>query len=271
MFYVGIPLTVFSLVFLYVRRLAGDRFVPVLAAAALAVFVFSSVKMAGVGHGPREAAAEAELMQDFEVIRDALAEGFLYIPPGQRGEVTHERLRYFLAGSVILAPRQWRQREMAGFVILRHRDEGRALLTPDNRRMFLYDRALYDESYDDPALGAPIIASDWNVYWKDGRLIYVSEDCANRKAPFFLSLTSPEAGEPSEHGERHAFDGTEFYLRDIARRTDRKCVGVLDLPEYGFASVRTGQLREGEPALGRRISSRTVTAAVCSRNPVRCP
>ena len=246
-FYVGIPLTVFSLVFLSVRSLTGDRFVPVLTAIALAVFVLSSLQMAGVGHGPREAAAEAELMQDFEAIRDALGEGALYVPPGQRDEVAQERLRYFLAGSVILVPRQGRHRAKAGFVILRHRDEGPALLTPDNRRMFLYDRALYDASYDEPALGAPIIASDWNVYWKDGRLIYVSEDCANRKAPFFLSLTSPEAGRPSEHGERHAFDGTEFRLRDVARRTDRKCVAVIDLPERGFASVRTGQLREGEP------------------------
>ena len=153
--------------FLCIRRLIGDRFVPVLAAAALPAFVLSSVEMAGVGVRGFEAAAEAELMQDFEVVRDALGEGVLYFPPGQRSESGFTRIKYYLAESVILLPKQSRQRERAGFVMLRHRDEGPALLTPDNRRMFLYDRALYDASYDEPAIGRPIIASDWNVYRKD--------------------------------------------------------------------------------------------------------
>ena len=108
-FYVGVPLTVFSLMFLCIRRLIGDRFVPVLAAAALPTFVLSSVEMAGVGVRGFEAAAEAELMQDFEVVRDALGEGVLYFPPGQRSESGFTRIKYYLAESVILLPKQSRQ------------------------------------------------------------------------------------------------------------------------------------------------------------------
>ena len=252
-FHVGIPLTVFSLVFLCIRRLIGDRFVPVLAAAALPIFVLSGAEMSGVEHGAREAVVEAELVQDFEAIRDVLGEGVMYFPPGQRRErredekILQEWLRYLLAGSVVLLPKQARQRERAGFVMLRHRDEGPALLTPDNRRMFLYDRALYDASYDEPALGRPIIASDWNVYRKDDRLIYVSEDCVHKQAPFFLFLTPREANESPEHGKRRGSDRMDFRWKDIVRRSDRKCVGVIDLPEHDPASVRTGQLLDGEP------------------------
>ena len=131
--------------------------------------------------------------------------------------------------------------------MLRHRDEGPALLTPDNRRMFLYDRALYDASYDEPALGRPIVAADWNVYRKDDRLIYVSEGCAHKHAPFFLSLTPREASEPPEYGKRHGSDRMDFRLKDVVRRSDQTCVGVIELPEPDLASVRTGQLRDGEP------------------------
>ena len=247
-FYVGIPLTVFSLIFLSIRKPIGDRFVPVLAAAALPTFVLSSVEMAGVGIPDREAAPQAQMMRDFEVIRDVLEEGVSYTPLlRDLHAVSPWRLRYYLAGSVILVPRQWRQRDRAGFLILGHRDEGPALLTPDNRRMFLYDRALYDASYDEPALGRPIIASDWNVYRKDDRLIYVSEPCRGQDSPFFLSLTPREANEPPEREERRGFEGQLFHLWNIARRLDRKCIGVIELPEHDLASVRTGQLRDGEP------------------------
>ena len=245
-FYVGIPLTVFSLLFLYIRRLIGDRFAPVLAAAALPAFVLSSVEMAGVGIRGREALSQAEMMQDFEVIRDVLGKGVSYLPLLRDiHSVSPWRVRYYLAGNVFLVPRQWRQRELADFVILGHRDEGPALLTPDNRRMFLYDRALYDASYDEQALGSPIIASDWNVYRKDGRLIYVSEDCAHEEAPFFLSLAPREAN--ARRDEEDGFDGLRFHWEDIARRSDRRCIGAIDLPEHDPASVRTGQLRDGEP------------------------
>ena len=196
---------------------------------------------------PDEGAVRARLMQDFEVIRDLLGEGVVYIPPEQGYKDFRAPIGYFLTGSVILRPALARQRERAGFLILRHRDEGPALLTPDNRRMFLYDRTLYDASYDEQALGSPIIKSDWNVYRKDGRLIYVSEECAHKGNPFFLSLAPRAANGPPEREERRGFDVPDFHLRDIVRRSDRICVGAIDLPERDPAYIRTGQLRDGEP------------------------
>ena len=247
-FYVGIPLTVFSLVFLCLRRLIGDRFAPVLAAAALPVFVLSAVKMAEVGHGGREAEVERELMRDFEAIRGRVGEGVVRLPPRywlDRDGITFGRMEYFLSGSVMLPPGRPRQ-EMVDFVLSHHRDEGPALLTPDNRRMFLYDRVLHDASYDEPALGAPIIASRWNVHLGDGRLIYVGEGCTDRELPFFLSMIPREgsAGGTKTGPPRRM----EFRFDDVARRVGRTCVAAVDLPEQDLISVRTGQSGEEGPA-----------------------
>ena len=244
MFYVGIPLVFFTLVCLCARRLAGRRSVFVLAAAAFPVFVLSSVKMASVGHHGLGAIADAEQMQDFQVIRDVLGEGAVFIPPGQRLEIRVDKVRHYLAGSVVLFPMHGKYMKKAGFLLLRHRDEGPALLTPDNRRMFLYGRVLYEASWDAPALGDPIIESDWSVHLKDGRLVYVSGRCANRKAPFFLSMVPREAEGLPEHGQRRGVDRMEFRFRDFARIGSRGCVVAVDLPEYELASIRTGQSGE---------------------------
>ena len=247
-FYVGIPLTVFTLVFLCIRRLISARFVPVLVAATLPAFALSSVEMAGVGIRGLAAAAEADLRRDFEVIRDLSGEGVLYIPstPQRLPQYFRSKMRYFLAGSVILLPGQRRQSELADFVLLHYREEGPALLTPNNRRMFLYDRVLWDASYEYPT-GSPIIVSGgtsrWNVYLEDGRLIYISEGCPHMNARFFLSVTPREANEPPEPEKRRGFDTSYFHLVDIARRIGRKCAGEIDLPDHELASIRTGQLR----------------------------
>ena len=250
MFYVGIPLVFFTLICLCARRLAGRSSVFVLAAAVFPVFVLSSVKMASVGRHDPGAIVGAEQMQDFQVIRDVLGGGAVLIPPDQRrprigeGAIWQDKIRHYLAGNVVLFPMNWQYREKAGFLLLRHRDEGPALLTPDNRRMFLYDRALYEASWDASALGDPIIASDWNVHLKDNRLIYVSGHCANPNAPFFLSMDPREARGLLEHELWRGVDGVEFSLRDFGRYSGRGCVAAFDLPEYELTSIRTGQSGE---------------------------
>ena len=262
--YVGIPLTTFTVILLLTRKWSRGWFASVLPAAAIPVFVLSSAKVAGVTQDGGQAVVEAELMQDFQAISDRLGEGIVYIPVGQRHRLTKQHQRFFLAGSVVLLPKQARYRDKAGFLLMRHRDEGSALLTPDNRRMFLYDRVLQEASWDVQALGDPIIASDWSVHLKDGRLIWVSERCANREARFFLSMAPREAeGLPEEveglreDVRRPRAGRIDFNFRDFARIDHRGCVAAIDLPEYELASIRTGQvgeeglLWEGEYDFGR--------------------
>ncbi len=252
MFYVGIPLVLFALLLLGLRKLSSPQFVSIFAVGALLVFVLSNAEMANIGHSVEVAKAEDEMMQDFKVIRDVVGDGIVYIPFEGIGwgNQFHQysgapwAFSYFLAGSVIT----YEHRNLANFVIERQYEPGPALLTPDNRRVFLYDRALYDGQYDAATLGSPIIASDWNVYPRDGRrLIYTSEECANTDASFFLHIVPFDVNDLPEHRQQYGFDNLDFRFGDVALLSDGRCVAVRELPGYDIAAIRTGQYTDDGP------------------------
>ena len=261
-FYIGIPLVFYALILLYLRKLGNRQAIAAIAVAALLLFVLSGANMARVGHDANEAAAEAEMLQDFAAIRDLVDGGVVYIP-SYRNDPQYGGApwasSFALAGNVVVyaGDKHGAGREAADFVIERRRDAGPALLTPDNRRIFLYDRALYDAQYDASTLGSPVITSDWNVYSRSGNLIYVSEECANQDAPFFLHVVPLDANDLPEHRQRYSFDNLDFRFADVARLHGPKCVAARELPEYDISYIRTGQytdegrLWEGEYRLAR--------------------
>ena len=249
-FYVGVPLVFFALIMLYLRKLLSQRVIVVVAAAALLLFVLSNVAMSRIGHDESEAAADAEMMQDFKVIRDIVGEGSFVLPLGVYPWLQESYLyggapwavHYFLSGSTIT---RLNARNLANFAIDRHREPGPALLTPDNRRVFLYDRVLYDRQYEAAALGSPIIASDWNVYLKYGRrLIYTSAECANTDAWIFLHIDPRDAADLPEQRKQYGFDHLDFRFDNFAVHSDDRCVATRELPEYDIAAIRTGQYTE---------------------------
>ncbi len=256
-FYVGVPLVFFALIMLYLHKLLSQRVIVAVAVAALLLFILSSAEMALIGHDEGEAAAEAEMRQDFRVIRDIVSEDIVYIyPPGRAKPWSEDRhryggapwaLSYFLAGSVLIDDIRFGvDRNLANFIVERRHQPGPALLTPDNRHIFLYDRALYDRQYEATALGSPIIASDWNVYLKDGRrLIYTSEECAYTNAWIFLHIDPRDADDLPEQRKQYGFDHLDFRFANHAVLSDDRCVAVRELPAYDIAVIRTGQYTEG--------------------------
>ena len=164
LFYIGVPLATFSVILLYIRKLSSDQFLSVFSVAALLLFVLSSAEMAGVGHNPNQALIEEETMRDFEAIRGIVNDGVVLVPVGQFDRRAGETMMvssYLLAGSIIefdvpeggrLPHRHPRQhpthspdrRQLLDYFISTQREDSPALLTPDNRRFFLYDRVLYD-------------------------------------------------------------------------------------------------------------------------------
>ena len=164
------------------------------------------------------------MMQDFRVIRDIVSEDIVYIyPPGTDKPWSEDRhryggapwaLSYFLAGSVLIDDIRFGvDRNLANFILDRRHQPGPALLTPDNRHIFLYHRALYDRQYEATALGSPIIASDWNVYIKDDRrLIYTSEECAYTDAWIFLHIDLRDADDLPEQRKQYGFDNLDFRI-----------------------------------------------------------
>ena len=250
LFYIGIPLVAVSLALLYIRKRSSEQVVSTFAVAALLLFVLSSAEMAGVGHDSGDARAEHEMLKDFEVIRNMVGESVVYID----GIQTDTRYggaavasSYFLTGSFIEYEKSHftsirGRRDLADYVITLDRERVPALLTPDNRRIFLYDRILYNDPYEEKALGSPIIASDWDVYFnKDGTLIYVGKECTNTDTPFFLHVVPRDANDLPEPRQQYGFDNVDFLFADYAKRKGQKCVAVRNLPDYDIARISTGQ------------------------------
>ncbi len=249
LYYIGVPLTACSFLMLYIKRLSGPWLCSTLAVAVLLLFVFSSAAMAGVGHDDREAAADAEMMQDFAKIRSIVGDGLVHIPTHRRDPAfggAPMASTYLLAGRAVQFYDDNVQREAMGlevavpdYAIFRWPDVvGPALLTPDNRRMFLYDGTA---DYDEKTLGSPIIASDWNVYLRDNTLIYVSEEFLHRDAAFFLHITPAASNDLPASRKKYSFDNLDFTAPDFPIRIGSKYVIARPLPEYDFAAIRTGQ------------------------------
>ena len=153
MFLVGIPLAFFSLVLLPVRHVS-ERLIGGCACVAVLIFMLSSVQIGRIGSAS-EASASREIISDYEVIRGLVKKD---------GVVTVHSPRtimppfFFLSGRgfVFLNPKFERLRHRADFVVTyEHTPNRTGLLTPCNRRVFLYDRAAYDAQHI--TLGDPVV------------------------------------------------------------------------------------------------------------------
>ena len=143
LFYIGIPLVFYCLILQHVHRLYGDRLAAGLSVAALLVFVLSSFQMSHIGRD-EDAAIGKEVVADFEVIRRLTTGQTVTVtkPVNDDGfdEVPWSTM-YYLGGSVIVTNRD---RDLADFLVTDERLDGMGLLTPQNRRVFLYHRPVHD-------------------------------------------------------------------------------------------------------------------------------
>ena len=163
LFYIGIPLVVFTTGISFISRLSSPRGLAGLSGAAVLVFVLSSAEMSRVGYDAEAADIQEALIADFDVIHRMTEGKTVYVPVSDLMEDVvpfagaRHALHYYLAGSVIHYnnPRQRRKPCRPGLVVTRERVEGATLLTPGNRLMFLYDRAEYDKAGQSPRLCAP--------------------------------------------------------------------------------------------------------------------
>ena len=161
-FYVGVPLMLFALALLHMRKLFGERPAALVAVAALPVFVFSNWQM----NGPRGDAAgrvfHTEVMSDFDAIRDQTEGAAIGVMlTGERtgaigstswwsSSIPTEigapfALEYYLAQRVI-APLQHptaseSDMDELDFVVTNWQQPD--TLTPENRRFHLYSRRAF--------------------------------------------------------------------------------------------------------------------------------
>ena len=93
----------------------------------------------------------------------------------------------------------------------------------------------------------PIIRSRFDVYLIDGRLIYTKPQCgqADVKARFYISISPVDANDLPDNHMQRGYDAIEFNFGDYgATANDGRCWAAVDLPNYPFAELRTGQYAE---------------------------
>ena len=247
LFYIGLPLFLFSLVLLFIHRLSGRRLVLGLSVAALPVFVLSSFQMARVGYDTAESQFQKDVMTDFDLIRK-MTVGNVVAISGNLGFP----MRYALTGTILLP---FESSRFADFVISishdrHHAAHDAALLTPDNRQVFLYRRDGYEKHIDHiiEETGAPLIHAEYrghvvDVYRSDNRLYYVRSPHpkTSEDARFFLHVTPVDVNDLPDHRKRWNFDNLDFYFDDKRIPHGTRAVAVRPLPDYDVAAIRTGQ------------------------------
>ena len=248
MFYTGVPLVLFALTLPRPGRPGVRRRVTVLAAAA--TFVLSCFLMARTTHDPELAELERMRAADSDAIWN-LAEG--------KTVTVLTRLYYYSRGIV---KTDLDKRHLADFV-LGDRLAGVRSLTPDNRSSFLYDSSVYEAAltrYERRAdAQRPVLQSpDYDVHFfrnereGGGGLLYLRRECPAAMdlqdwPRFFLHVHPVDANDLPADRRRHGFENRDFGHLHFWRR-DGKCYAVRSLPDYGIASIRTGQFvarREG--------------------------
>ena len=281
LFYIGIPLTLFSLLLLRARWIANNRLVLGLALVAGAAFVVSGARVARAGLDAAEARFQREVLADFENIRKLTKEKAIVAPRTmrcmKRSDDDNKWLTawpltlYALTDRVIFGERKF------GDVLLSHvRFDDPALLTPENRWVFLYDLRAYDEQFERliEAFGEPllrVVHGDkgkellYELRRQDNLLMYVARDARASSSPFALC--------DSYSGKRfvcdktldswfllrvHPVDANDLPLFNFNSRGDekldflfrdhtlldgiRRVVAVRLLPDYPIARIHTGLL-----------------------------
>ena len=266
LFYIGVALTLFSMMLLWLHRLMGERLVAALSVAALLIFAFSALRMSQLTNSIQTAEL-AELQEaasaDFEAIRNA-TDGEAILINSMPGFLNREQvINYYLSGRPILygseTVRYGYETILYGsetvspehsldFIVTGARADGLASLTPQNQTVFLYEWNEYHRHITETIAqaGEPQIRSDFfDVYLNGNSLIYVKDDCGRDDADndyFFLSVRPANIDDlPVEH-RQHGFQNLGFgFLGNGIRQSDDRCIATAQLPDYDIDRIHTGQ------------------------------
>ena len=147
-YYIGIPLVLSALILLFIRKRLGGQLIVGLAVMTLAVFGLSGYQMSLVGNDAETAEFQEAVVSDFQAIRDKIPQDkIVYIPirPSWQADTVFAGSTrasiFYLSGRVIVHANNSELCRLADFVITAQREEGTALLTPNNRLRFLYKRS----------------------------------------------------------------------------------------------------------------------------------
>ena len=260
--FTGIPLVFFlngasSLLFI-LKRLShrlSRYLIAGLAVATLLVFVLSNFSIASDSFG-RDAISK-EIVSDVATIRKITEGKNVFNPritfPLHNLLEVNSIIDYYLTNTFIYYA--YDPHYPYDYLILDTRIDGDALLTPENRHLFLYNHntlSLFDAYSHRMASimsADPVLHSNFDIYLSENVITYVKEACqeTDTQAPFFMHIIPVDT---NDHREQH---GDYFYLDfDVTGlRFDGKCLIHVNLPEYDVDHIVTGQFIFGEDTLWR--------------------
>ena len=93
----------------------------------------------------------------------------------------------------------------------------------------------------------PVYRGEFDLYWRDGELIYRREDCAagDTAAGFFLHIAPVDGTDLAAARWEYGFEGRDFEFARWGGHFDGQCAAVVPLPGYSIAGIRTGQYAAG--------------------------
>ena len=249
LFYIGVTLTLFSLVLLYLYRLMGDRLIAALSIAALLIFAFSVLRMSQLNNSNQTAELQEEAIANLEVIRNATNGNTILINSMPRFLNRREVIYYYLSGSSILYGHEHKTvstERSIDFIVTGARADGLASLTPQNRRVFIYEWNDYYRHITETIekAGAPQIRSDFDVYLHANTLIYVKDACGSDDidAPFFLAAFPVNENDLPDGPRQRGFQNLDFSFRESGiRQISEWCIAIAQIPGYDIARIYTGQ------------------------------
>ena len=276
-YYVGIPLTLVTLLFLAARGGRRDRLFPAAALAALLLFSLSALQVtAKEPEAARVTERQQAILADFAEIRKfTQGKNVLVAQTINEREALYPNLTatwFYLLGSRVrhLQPidasggpasfyllRNWlssrtplKDATAHDFVVASSNVEQFPTLTPDNSIVFLYGQVDPDElararldAILSGASGKPAAQSRYDVYIAGRSLIYRKEPCGPNDATskFFLHIFPVRADDLPGWRKPNQHDNLDFSFHLHGLTLDGKCAAKVPLPAYAIRSVRTGQ------------------------------
>ena len=253
LFYVVIPLVFFTLGLLWICKLSNDRIMIPLTIAALLIFGVSSVQISQVGYGAETSEFHQAMMDDFEVIRKITKGKTIFVPQKQfdtdgKFSGAYQSTSYYLAGSVISYLDEQNDDALSEFFIEPKREEVSALLTPENRLMFLYDREIYDKEQEYSRIvsaGDLIVDSKFDVYHYENEFYYIKESCSpgDIETPILMNIYPIDTQDLPDNYKQSGFENIAFHFEEKGTRFagTKKCMAGIVLPEYDIDYIKISQ------------------------------
>ena len=288
-FYVGIPLVLFTLILLGMRQRIR-HLATIAAIIALPIFALSAYHIAQTESQARAPLLDtnAAVMSDFQKIQGITRGGGgkkVYIQMYELDPYSQDVyfiIDYYLAGNVIqpgekpISDCGPQCGQYYDFIISGNRNlyPETHLLTPSNQKAFLFNTAAlnttaltakYREVYNaltSGAYGAPTVQAKYDLFITNDNAIYYKHECraADTAHKFFLHTTPDDRNHLPDDRKEYGFDNLDFGFIWRGAMFDGNCIAIAPLPDYPIASIRTGQYLSG-------IGQETWSVAISLKNP----